>query len=99
MRPTLATLLLLSACSAALAQQPQRSPYVLDVDRAAYRLRAPHGGVSAAGGSSAQEPRAPQHESSLRPHELEAWKQYALQLESELMRRGGGPLPARPSSR
>jgi hypothetical protein len=94
MRPTIAAIFLLWACSAALAQQPQRNPYVLDVDRAAYRLRAPHGGVSAAGGSSAPESRDSQHEME---RQCAAWKHYAQQLESEFIRRGGSPLPPRPS--
>jgi hypothetical protein len=101
MRPTIATaILLLSACSA-WAQQPQRNPYVLDVDRAAYRLRIPQGANAAAGGSSPA-PASPHHqgEHSQRMLQLErerdAWKLHAQQLEWELIRRGGGILPPRP---
>ena len=101
MRTPIAALLLLSACSA-WSQQPQRNPYVLDVDRAAYRLRIPQGANAAAGGSiAAPASRHQPLEHSQRTLELErerdAWKLHAQQLEWQLIRRGGETLPPRPS--
>jgi hypothetical protein len=101
MRPTFAALLLLFACSAG-AQQSERNPYVLDVDRAAYRLRIPHGASAAAGGSSPiPAARQSQGDQTQRMRELErerdTWKLHAQQLEWLLIQRGGEILPPRPS--